>query len=97
MKYRVSYDTILDPLSRVYTSNANLYRIYAEHFAHLGRVFPVTNADLRGRDRADAECKHSYNTRTYAPISTQEYKRHYARICVDSFTQFGLRTTAYGV
>ena len=52
-------------------------------------IFPVTNADLRGRDRADAECKHSYNTRTYAPRSMQEYKRH-------SFTQFGLRTTAYG-
>ena len=29
---------------------------------------------------------------TYAPRSTQEYKRHYGRICVDSFTQFGLRT-----
>ena len=27
MKYRVSYDTILDPLSRVYTSNANLHCI----------------------------------------------------------------------
>ena len=28
-----------------------------------------------------------------------EYKRHYARICVDSFAQFGMRrpTTAYGV
>ena len=26
-----------------------------------------------------------------------EYKRHYARICVDSFAHFGLRTTAYGV
>ena len=46
---------------------------------------------------ADAEYKHFYNTRTYAPRSTQEYKRHYARICVDSFAQFGLRTTAYGV
>ena len=67
MKYRVSYDTILDPLSRVYTSNANLRRIpsYADHFAHLGLIFPVTNADLRGRDRADAECKDSYNTRRH--------------------------------
>ena len=64
-----------------------------------GRFFPVTNADLRRRDRADAEYKHSYNrpTRTYAPRSTQEYLRHYARICVDSFAQFGLRTTGYGV
>ena len=72
-----------------------IYAVY--HFAHLGRVFPVTNADLHRMDRADAEYKHSYNTRTYAPRSTQEYTRHYARICVDSFAQFGLRTTAYGV
>ena len=36
--------------------------------------------------------------RVYAPRSTQEYKRHYTpRMCVDSFAQFGLRTTAYGV
>ena len=33
--------------------------------------------------------------RTYAPRSTQEYKCHYVRICVDSFAQFRLRTTAY--
>ena len=73
------------------------YTVIRRPFCVLGRVFPVTNADLRSSDRADAECKHSYNTRTYAPRSTQEYKRHYARICIDSFTQFGLRTTAYGV
>ena len=35
--------------------------------------------------------------RAYVPRSTQEYKCHYARICVDSFAQFGLRTTAYRV
>ena len=32
-----------------------IYAVYADHFAHLGRVFSVTNADLRRRDRADAE------------------------------------------
>ena len=74
-----------------------IYAVYADHFAHLGRVFSVTNADLRRRELAGGEYKHSYNTRTYAPRSTQEYKRHYALICVDSFAQFRLRTTAYGV
>ena len=78
-----------------------IYAVYrnTQTILPLGARFPgrVTNADLRRRDRADAEYKHSYNTRTYAPRSTQEYKRHYARICVDSFAQFGLRTMAYGV
>ena len=45
-----------------------IYAVYADHFAHLGRVFSVTNANLRRMDRADAEYKHSYNTRTYAEI-----------------------------
>ena len=54
-----------DDLSRVYTSNANLRRMYADHFAHLGRVFLATNADLRRRDRAGAEYKHSYNTPSF--------------------------------
>ena len=35
--------------------------------------------------------------RVHTQRSTQEYKRHYARICVDSFAQFRLRTTAYRV
>ena len=36
------------------------------HFAHLGRVFSATNADLRRRDRSGAECKHSYNTPSFS-------------------------------
>ena len=74
-----------------------IYAVYADHFVDLGRVFSVTNADLRRMDRADAKYKHSYNTRTCEPRSTQEYERHYARIRVDSFAQFRLHTTAYGV
>ena len=45
-----------------------IYAVYADHFAHLGRVFSVTNADLCRSDHADAEYRHSYNTRTYAEI-----------------------------
>ena len=40
-----------------------IYGVYADHFAHLGHVFSATNADLRRRDRAGAEYKHSYNNR----------------------------------
>ena len=42
-------------------------QIYGVDFAHLGRVFSATNADLRRRDRAGAECKHSgsYNTPSF--------------------------------
>ena len=43
----------------------NLRRMYADHFAHVGRVFSATNADLRRSDRADAEYKHFYNTPTF--------------------------------
>ena len=32
-----------------------IYAVYADTFAHLGRVFSATNADLRRRDHADAE------------------------------------------
>ena len=37
----------------------HIYGVYADHFAHLGRVFSATNADLRRRDRTGAEYKHS--------------------------------------
>ena len=46
-----------------FTLRTQIYGVYADHFAHLGRVFSATNADLRRRDRAGAECKHSYNIR----------------------------------
>ncbi len=43
-----------------------IYAVYADHFAHVGRVFSATNADLRRSDRrsdrTDADYKHSYNT-----------------------------------
>ena len=42
-----------------------IYAVDADHFAHMGRVFSATNADLRRSDRADAEYKHSYNTPTF--------------------------------
>ena len=42
-----------------------IYAVYADHFAHVGRVFSAINADLRRSDRADAEYKHSYNTPTF--------------------------------
>ena len=42
-----------------------IYAIYADHFAHVGRAFSATNADLRRSDRADAEYKHSYNTLSF--------------------------------
>ena len=42
-----------------------IYGAYADHFAHLGRVFSATNADLRRKDRSGAECKHSYNTPSF--------------------------------
>ena len=45
-----------------FTLRAQIYAVYADHFAHLGRVFSATNADLRRSDRADAEYKHSYST-----------------------------------
>ena len=42
-----------------------IYAVYADHFAHVGRVFSATNADLRRSDRADGKYKHSYNTPTF--------------------------------
>ena len=42
-----------------------IYAVYADHFAHVGRVFSAINADLRRSDRPDAEYKHSYNTPTF--------------------------------
>ena len=48
-----------------FTLRTQIYGVYADHFAHLGRVFSATNADLRRRDRAGAECKHSYNTPSF--------------------------------
>ena len=49
-----------------FTLRTQIYGAYADHFAHLGRVFSATNADLRRRDRSGAECKHSYNTPSFA-------------------------------
>ena len=40
---------------------------------------------------------HRYHICRVSHLRMWEFKRHCARICVDSFTQFGLRTTAYGV
>ena len=48
-----------------FTLRTQIYGAYADHFAHSGRVFSATNADLRRRDRAGAECKHSYNTPSF--------------------------------
>ena len=48
-----------------FTLRTQIYGAYADHFAHLGRVFSATNADLRRRDRSGAECKHSYNTPSF--------------------------------
>ena len=48
-----------------FTLRTQIYGVYADHFAHLGRVFSTTNADLRRRDRAGAEYKHSYNTPSF--------------------------------
>ena len=48
-----------------FTLRTQFYGAYADHFAHLGRVFSATNADLRRRDRSGAECKHSYNTPSF--------------------------------
>ena len=39
-----------------------IYAVYAYHFAHVGRVFSATNADLRRSDRADGSL--SINTPT---------------------------------
>ena len=36
-----------------------IYAVYADHFAHVGRVLSATNADLRRSDRADGKYKHS--------------------------------------
>ena len=46
-----------------FTLRTQIYGAYADHFAHLVRVFSATNADLRRRDRSGAECKHSYTIR----------------------------------
>ena len=48
-----------------FTLRTQIYGAYADHFAHLGRVFSTTNANLRRRDRSGAECKHSYNTPSF--------------------------------
>ena len=48
-----------------FTLRTQIYAAYADHLAHLGRVFSTTNADLCRRDRAGAECKHSYNTPSF--------------------------------
>ena len=32
-----------------------IYAVSADHFAHMGRVFSATNADLRRSDRADGK------------------------------------------
>ena len=42
-----------------------IYTIYADYFAHVGRVFSATNADLRRSDRADGKYKQSYNTTSF--------------------------------
>ena len=38
-----------------------IYAVYADHFARVGRALSATNADLRRSDRADVKYKHSYN------------------------------------
>ena len=48
-----------------FTLRTQIYGAYADHFAHLGSVFSATNADLRRRDRAGGECKHSYNAPSF--------------------------------
>ena len=42
-----------------------IYAVYADHFAHVGRVFSATNADLRRSEREYGKYKHSYNTPTF--------------------------------
>ena len=59
------------PIWKIFVTKAGfilrtqIYALYADHFAHVGRVFSATNADLRRSDRADAEYKHSYNMPTF--------------------------------
>ena len=38
-----------------FTLRTQIYGVNADHFAHLGRVFSATNADLRRRVRSGAE------------------------------------------
>ena len=48
---------MLSPMSKAgFTLRTQIYGVYADHFAHLGRVFSAINADLRRRDRAGAGC-----------------------------------------
>ena len=39
-----------------------VYAVYADHFAHVGRVFSATNAHLRRSYRVDAEYIHFHQT-----------------------------------
>ena len=50
-----------------------IYAVYADYFAHVGRVFSATNADLCRSDRADTEY-YCVCLRRYARRPTQEYK-----------------------
>ena len=61
---RVTGATAMGPKAG-FTLRTQIYGAYADHFAHLGRVFSATNDDLRCRDRSGAECKHSYNTPSF--------------------------------
>ena len=51
-----------------FTLRTQIYGAYADHFAHLERVFSATNADLRHRDHLGAECKHSYNSPSFTRV-----------------------------
>ena len=42
-----------------------IYAVYADYFAHVGRVLSAIYAYLRRSDRADGKYKHFYNKPTF--------------------------------
>ena len=57
----------------VFILRTQIYAVYADYFAHVGRVFSATNADLRRSGRADTEY-YWVCLRRHARRPSQEYK-----------------------
>ncbi len=64
----------INPHKAGFILRTKIYAVYADHFAHVGRVFSATNADLRRSDRADGKYKHSYNTPTFTMNCARIFK-----------------------